>query len=182
MYVPFTWLLSLKETTFATSSISKLHAKLPSQEERSPFQVILEISIFRNLVKFSQIYFRIYIVNQTDDQPFNRGKLFNAGFRSDNFKSPYQKLQNVINLKMLRNLRARSTSSDNLFKRSGDGFPLGLSHIPRCWSAPTKRDKYISLLKGMLNIVRWNITVPHNYWTLINLIKVDSSWIVGFPP
>ena len=75
---------------------------------------------------------------------------------------------------MLKSLRARSTSSDNLFKRSGDGFPLGLSHIPRCWSAPTKRNKYISLLKG--NIVQWKITVSDNFWMLINLIKVDSSW------
>ena len=50
IYLSYVLILSLQETTVATLSISKLHAKLSSQE-RPPFQVIFKISILRNFLR-----------------------------------------------------------------------------------------------------------------------------------
>ena len=41
---------------------------------------MVSLSLLENLSRRQELHYRIYLVNQTDPNPFNRAMLFNVGF------------------------------------------------------------------------------------------------------
>jgi len=66
-----------------------------------------------------QLHFRIYIVNQTDEFPFNRGMLLNAGFKEAQMENPWDCLIfHDVDLLPLNETNTYSCSKDPLLMAS----------------------------------------------------------------